>query len=60
MVFTITTNTSGENGDKKQNTLPYLYNFKVVEVCLVGAGERARNRRTANSKLNFPHFDNEQ
>ena len=35
MVFTAITNTSGENGDKKQNTLPYPYNFKVVEVCLV-------------------------
>ena len=39
MAFTATTNNTGENGDKKQNTLPYPYNFKVVEVCLVGAGD---------------------
>ena len=39
MVFTATTNTSGKNGDKKQNTLPYPCKFKVVEVCLVGAGD---------------------
>ena len=45
MVFTATTNTSGENGDKKQNTLPYPYNFKVVEVCLVGAGRAARKEK---------------
>ena len=37
MVFRATTNHTGENGDKKQNTLPYPYKFKVVEVCLVGA-----------------------
>ena len=40
-VFRATTNTTGENGDKKQNTLPYPYNFKVVEVCLVGAGDES-------------------
>ena len=39
MVFTATPNTTGENGDKKQNTLPYTLQFKVVEVCLVGAGD---------------------
>ena len=38
MVFKTTPNTSGENGDKKQNTLPYTLQVKVVEVCLVGAG----------------------
>ena len=42
MVFRATTNHTGENGDKKQNTLPYPYNFKVVEVCLVGAGDESR------------------
>ena len=42
MVFRATTNHTGENGDKKQNTLPYTYNFKVVEVCLVGADEQYR------------------
>ena len=47
MVFTATTNTSGKNGDKKQNTLPYPYNFKVVEVCLVGAGDGHRNILTS-------------
>ena len=41
MVFTATTNNTGENGDKKQNTLPYTLQFKVVEVCLIGAGERS-------------------
>ena len=41
MAFTATTNNTGENGDKKQNTLPYPYNFKVVEVCLVGAGDES-------------------
>ena len=42
MAFTATTNNTGENGDKKQNTLPYPLQFKVVEVCLVGAGEPTR------------------
>ena len=37
MVFTATTNNTGENGDKKQNTLPYTLQVKVMEVCLVGA-----------------------
>ena len=37
MVFTTTTNTSGENGGKKQNTLPYTLQFRRKEVCLVGA-----------------------
>ena len=36
-VFRATTNNTGENGDKKQNTLPYTLQSKVVEVCLVGA-----------------------
>ncbi len=45
MVFTATTNTTGENGDKKQNTLPYAYKFRVVEVCLVGAGRAARKEK---------------
>ena len=39
MVFTATTNNTGENGDKKQNTLPYTLQVKLVEVCLVGAGD---------------------
>ena len=37
MVFTATTNNTGENGDKKQNTLPYTLQFRRKEVCLVGA-----------------------
>ena len=41
MVFTATTNNTGENGDKKQNTLPYPLQFKVVEVRLVGAGDES-------------------
>ena len=36
MAFTATTNNTGENGDKKQNTLPYTLQVKGVEVCLVG------------------------
>ena len=51
MVFRATTNNTGENGDKKQNTLPYPYNFKVVEVCLVGAGDESRTRREQLGKL---------
>ena len=51
MVFRATTNDTGENGDKKQNTLPYPYNFKVVEVCLVGAGDESRTRREQLGKL---------
>ena len=35
MVFWATTNHTGEHGDKKQNTLPYTLQVKVVEVCLV-------------------------
>ena len=42
MVFRATTNNTGENGDKKQNTLPYTLQVKVVEVCLVGAGDESR------------------
>ena len=42
MVFRATTNYTGENGDKKQNTLPYTLQVKVVEVCLVGAGAKSR------------------
>ena len=49
MVFTATTNTSGENGDKKQNTLPYTLQVKVVEVCLVGAGRAARKKSVDNA-----------
>ena len=37
MVFRATTNHTGENGDKKQNTLPYTLQSKVVELSLVGA-----------------------
>ena len=39
MVFTAAPNTSYKNARKKQNTLPYPYKFRVVEVCLVGAGD---------------------
>ena len=58
MVFTATTNNTGENVDKKQNTLPYPYNFKVVEVCLVGAGERGRSLHTSTGIKThiFTHF----
>ena len=42
MVFRATTNSTGENGDKKQKTLPYTLKSKIVEVCLVGAGRVAR------------------
>ena len=42
IVFRVTTTTLGENGDKKQNTLPYTLQVKVVEVCLVGAGDESR------------------
>ena len=41
MVFRATTNHTGENGEKKQNTLPYTLQVKVVEVCLVGAGDES-------------------
>ena len=50
-VFRATTNNTGENGDKKQNTLPYTLQFKVVEVCLVGAGDESRTRREQLGKL---------
>ena len=42
MVFKTTPNITGENGEKKQNTLPYTLQVNVVEVCLVGAGERSK------------------
>ena len=45
IVFRATTNHTGENGDKKQNTLPYTLQVKVVEVCLVGAGRTARKEK---------------
>ena len=45
MVFRATTNHTGENGDKKQNTLPYTLQVKVVEVCLVGAGDESRDEQ---------------
>ena len=51
IVFRATTNTTGENGDKKQNTLPYTLQVKVVEVCLVGAGDGSRTRRNQLGKL---------
>ena len=51
MLFTATPNTTGENGDKKQNTLPYTLQVKVVEVCLVGAGDESRTRREQLGKL---------
>ena len=41
IVFRATTNHAVENGDKKQNTLPYTLQSKVVEVCFVGAGVRS-------------------
>ena len=49
MAFTATTNNTGENGDKKQNTLPYTLQVKVVEVCLVGAGERGHSLHTSHA-----------
>ena len=49
MVFTATPNITGENGDKKQNTLPYPYNFKVVEVCLVGAGDELPVKKSVDN-----------
>ena len=51
IVFRATTNNTGENGDKKQNTLPYTLQVKVVEVCLVGAGDESRTRREQLGKL---------
>ena len=51
-VFRTTTNTLGENGDKKQNALPYTLQVKVVEVCLVGAMIRARHRHTSTGIKN--------
>ena len=51
MVFRVTTTTLEENGDKKQNTLPYTLQVKVVEVCLVGAGDESRTRREQLGKL---------
>ena len=41
MGFRATTNHAGEKGDKKQNTLPYTLQVKVVEVCLIGAGDES-------------------
>ena len=38
-VFRTTTNPTGENRDKKQNTFPYTLQVKVMEVCLVGSGD---------------------
>ena len=49
IVFRATTNHTGENGDKKQNTLPYTLQVKVVEVCLVGAGRVARPAKRGKS-----------
>ena len=49
MVFRATTNNTGENGNKTQNTLPFALKSKVVEVCLVGAGERARTQHTSHA-----------
>ena len=41
MTFSSDYSKKGENGGKKQNTLPYTLQFKVVEVCLVGAGDES-------------------
>ena len=49
MGFRATTNHTRENGDKKQNTLPYTLQVKVVEVCLVGAGDGKLLRCTTES-----------
>ena len=35
-VFRATTNNTGENGDKKQNTRRYTLKFKVSDVCWIG------------------------
>ena len=56
IVFRATTNHTGENGDKKQNTLPYTLQVKVVEVCLVGAGDESRTRREQLGNFTFQHF----
>lgn len=56
MVFTATTNNTGENGDKKQNTLPYTLQVKVVEVCLVGAGDESRTRREQLGNFTFQYI----
>jgi hypothetical protein len=37
MTFSSDYSKKGENGNKKQNTLPYTLQSKVVEVCLVVA-----------------------
>ena len=44
-VFRATTNHTGKNGDKKQNTLPYTLQVRRKEVCLVGAGRAARKEK---------------
>ena len=41
IVVRATPNSTGENGDKKQNTLPYTLQFRRKEVCLVGAGDES-------------------
>ena len=51
MVFTNTPNNSYKITRKKQNTLPYTLQVKVVEVCLVGAGDGSRTRREQLGKL---------
>ena len=55
MVFRATTNHTGENGEKKQNTLPYTLQSKVVEVCLFGAGERGHSLHTSTG-IKTHHF----
>ena len=41
MAFTATTNNTGENGDKKQNTRRYALKIKVSDVCWIGGGGRS-------------------
>ena len=38
IVFRATTNHTGENGDKKQNTRRYTLKIKVSDVCWIGGG----------------------
>ncbi len=66
-MFRATTNHIGKNGDKKQKTLPYTLQVKVMEVCLVGAGDESRafggaprsaiiNCRLCRRDFHYPSF----
>ena len=41
IVFRATTNPTGKNGDKKQNTRRYALKIKVSDVCWIGGGGRS-------------------